>query len=170
MATYNLNTTFCDESDVFAAAGYTYTSADTPTDSQVYLFAQWAAGQIVLVTDRAGSRYTPPASAISDEFFRRTLIEANAVGAAYRARAIQAAGGDPHIIQLRDQLREMWIRYVGGTAANGEEVEGLIAELVEAAAAVPAIRTDETEGYTQFPSTTATAPTLGRTFTDSDVD
>lgn len=169
MASYDLNLVFCTEAQVQAAGGYTWTTSDTPDDTKVYTFAQWACGQIVLLTTKAGSTQSPPASGIGDVHLRNTLVEANAVGAAYMAWRTMAKGGDPHAKQMRDQLREDWIRFIGGTAANGTEVTGSIAEAVEIATGGNLARTDETAGIVVFPAA-ATATTLGRRFTDADRD
>lgn len=169
MATYDTNLVFCTEAQVFAVGGYTWTTTSEPTDTEVYTFAQFAAGEITLATDRAGARYSPPASGVSDVALRNVLQSANATGAAYRAWRVTAIGGDPDAIKMRNQLREDWIRFIGGTSASGEEVVGAIVGAVQAASSVLAVRTDQTDGYTQFPATTSTT-TLARPFAMTDVD
>lgn len=168
MTTYNLNLIFCTEAQIFNAAGYTFTSNDTPDTDELYEFGQWAANAISLRTEKAGSRYDPPASGISDVALRGEIVEANAVGAAYRAWRVMAKGGDPHAIQMRDQLREDWIRLIGGTSANGEEITGSIFDAIEISAGGILARSDETAGIASLP--TVTSRELSRTFTDEDVD
>lgn len=168
MASYDLALVFCTEAEVFAAGGYTWDTTSLPTDTQVYTFAQWACGEIVLATASAGTRYAPAASGISDVALRNTLVQANAVGAAYQAWAVMARGGDPMAVEMRDQLRERWVRFIGGTAANGQEVTGSIVAAVTTAATALAVRTDESDGFTEFPDEDTN--TLSRVFTSADED
>jgi len=169
MATYSTSLVFCTEEQVFNVAGYTFTGNDTPTDAQVYEFAQQAAGEITLKTKEAGSRLDPPASGISDVALRNVIVRANAVGAAYFAWMVMAKGGDPHAISMRDHLREQWVRLIGGTTASGTDTSGLISTTVATSAGSGLVRTDQTAGYVGFPTGT-TSETLGREFAESDVD
>jgi len=160
---------FCTEAQVFAGGGHTWTATSTPNVDQVYQFAQWAAGQITLATDKAGSRCAPPSSGISDVALRNVLESANATGAAYRAWRTMAKGGDAFAVDMRDQLREDWLGFIGFYNDSGEFVPGQIHGALAAAANIPAVRTDETDGFTQFPAT-GEAITLGRLHAESDVD
>ena len=169
MAAYDLTLVFCSEAQVFNAGGYRWTDDDTPTDVDVYEFAQQAAGDISMVTLGAGSRLDPPASGISDVGLRNIVVRANAVGAAYYAWTVMAKAGDEDALDTRNQYREQWIRYIGGTAANGKEVQGTIPTAVATTASTFLGRNDETGGHVKFPSS-GTAKTLDRPFTDADVD
>lgn len=167
MATYVDTLVFCTEAQVFAVGGYTWTTTSNPTDTQVYQFAQFSCGDIVLATDRAGSRQDPPASGISDVALRNVLQRANAVGAAWQAWRVMATGGDEDAIKMRDSLYTEWRYLVGDGKPDGNP--GVIGQQIGAATTVLAVRTDESDGYTQFPSESTTV-TLGREFAETDVD
>lgn len=145
MADFNQDQMFCTRDDVFAAAGYTFDGDSVPSDTHVSKFAEWVRGEIVLATERAGQRYDPPASGVTDEDVRQVLVAANAIGAAYEAWTRIAASGDSKAEAMRDQLRDRWIMYVGNEQVGGT-IPGIIKDTIETSANSRLLANDVTTG------------------------
>jgi len=120
---------FCTRDDIERVAGYAFTNSSTPNAEQVSDFAEAIRGEIVMATERAGARYDPPATTVTDEDVRQVLIEANATGAAFKAWRTMALSGDQAAIQMRDSLEAEWITYIGNEELGGT-IPGTITSVI----------------------------------------
>ena len=105
--------------EVWGYSQYTATSTSVPTLTQVETFANDIAGIIVMQTERAGQRHTPPASGISDTYLRAVLTSANAIGTAfYQRHGIWTLNGDENSLRIMQSLAGLWQMYMGEGSAQ----------------------------------------------------
>lgn len=119
-------------------ASFDCTASSVPTETQLEEYCYDVAGIIVMQTERAGQRYTPPASGISDTFLARLLTNANDIGAAFKARAhMFTFNGDERSLKIMEKLAAEWAIYMGTGSVSGSSITigsgGLIGAAVESA-------------------------------------
>ena len=152
----DLSKTFCTaitEPERYAA--YDFTSASVPTETQVEEYCYDIASIIVFQTERAGQRYAPPVSGVSDTHLARLLTQCNAIGAAYLARQhVYTFNGDQQSLMVMQRLAGLWQMYMGegslnvtaGMAALQLGSGGAIGDAVASLASSRVLRSDVTEG------------------------
>jgi hypothetical protein len=118
--TYDTARTFATEAGVFREAAITLTSATVPLDTDAEQWAYSIGALVVLATQKAGSRMTPPTSGVSDTFLGEMLQTATEVGAAACVRwAIYARTKSKLDLEVWEQLRDRWAEYFGSDAVSG---------------------------------------------------
>lgn len=150
----DLTKTFCTAiTEVERYAAFDFTSTSVPTESQVEEYTYDVAALIVLKTEKAGARYTPPNSGISDTYLARLLAEANAVGAAFEARAhMFTLNGDDRSMRIMERLLARWEVFMGKGASAGGALSsgsgGLIGEAITTVSDALLVANDVTSGET----------------------
>lgn len=117
----DLTKTFCTATtEIERYAAFDFTTTSVPTEAQVEEYAYDVASKIVFRAQDAGTACLPPVSTISNTHLARLLTQANAVGAAFEARAhIFTLNGDDRSKRVMERLLSEWESFMGKGSASG---------------------------------------------------
>lgn len=149
---YSTSLVYCEEGDVERYGVYDWDTTSTPSEDDVYDYAQDVAAAIEVKTEQAGDRIGPSDAASQSTRVSRLLEQANAVGAAMLARhAMYIKSGSDRDLRVWESLARQYEALMGvGSSGNGTMAGigegGLIEDAVSSAADTGLLANEITEG------------------------
>lgn len=156
MTAYSSSLTFATEAGVERYAVYDLTSSSVPTDDQGYEYAKDVTATIVMQTEKAGSKTTPPHTSDATGL-SRLLQAANEVGAAFLVRMhMFTLNGDEASLRVAERLASLWASYMGEDSVKGgclcAGTGGAIFEAIASASDSRVLANDVTAGQVSLKS------------------
>jgi len=173
--TYSTSLTYCLEPDVERYAVYDWSASSSPTEAQVYDYAQDTAAAIEVKTEQAGNIITPATASSQPVRVSRLLEQSNAVGAAMLARHhIYSKSGSERDMRIWEGLARQYEALMGEGASGGGTTAGtgsggMVEDAVSSAANTGLLANEITEGDIALKTLTVRS-NVEPEFTTEDVD
>lgn len=123
---YSTSLVYCLEADVERYGVYDWDASSSPTEDEVYDYAQDVAAAVEVKTEQAGNRVEPSGAAAEPVRVSRLLEQANAVGAAMLARrAMYVKSGSERDGSIWQALASQYDALMGEGASGGGTAAGV---------------------------------------------